>query len=274
MTLGLDSLGKVEAIFALEERFGISIPFNANEPDQPDFGFASVPEIVEGVARLMAAARMRRVVVTGMGTVNALAHDVPGFQAALRAGRSGIGPLGFRDADRLAIRIGAEVREWEPLAHLPAARLPLYDRVTQYALVAGAEAMAMAGLPAGLGAARGCHPGHGGGGDFDLGGQLSRGLCRGEEPGVAADGAAIDAQCGRLASVDHLGADGAGIFGVFGLCQRQSRDGAGVAADPGRGCGCDAGGGRGGDAVLWRRQGLGGVARAGPGCVPPVLAWS
>ena len=94
---------------------------------------------------------MRRVVVTGMGTVNALAHDVPGFQAALMAGRSGIGPLGFREADRLAIRIGAEVRDWEPLAHLPAARLPMYDRVTQYALVAGAEAMAMAGLPAGLG---------------------------------------------------------------------------------------------------------------------------
>jgi nodulation protein E len=37
------------------------------------------------------------------------------------------------------------------LAHLPAAKLPLYDRVTQYALVAGAEAMAMAGLSAGLG---------------------------------------------------------------------------------------------------------------------------
>lgn len=52
--LGLDSLGKVEAIFAIEERFGISIPFNANEPDQHDFGFASVPEIVAGVARLMA----------------------------------------------------------------------------------------------------------------------------------------------------------------------------------------------------------------------------
>lgn len=52
--LGLDSLGKVEAIFAIEERFGVSIPFNANEPDQPDFGFASVPEIVDGVARLIA----------------------------------------------------------------------------------------------------------------------------------------------------------------------------------------------------------------------------
>lgn len=54
-TLGLDSLGKVEAIFALEERFAITIPFNANEPDLPDFDFTSVPAIVEGVARLVAA---------------------------------------------------------------------------------------------------------------------------------------------------------------------------------------------------------------------------
>lgn len=52
--LGLDSLGKVEAIFALEERFAITIPFNANEPDQPDFEFSSVPGIVDGVARLIA----------------------------------------------------------------------------------------------------------------------------------------------------------------------------------------------------------------------------
>lgn len=53
--LGLDSLGKVEAIFALEERFGISIPFNANEPDQPEFDVSSVPAIVAGVERLIAA---------------------------------------------------------------------------------------------------------------------------------------------------------------------------------------------------------------------------
>lgn len=94
---------------------------------------------------------MRRVVITGMGTVNALAKDVPGTFAALAEGRSGIGPLTFRDADRLSIGIGAEVRAWQPEVHLPAAKLPLYDRVTQYALVAGAEAMAMAGLSAGLG---------------------------------------------------------------------------------------------------------------------------
>jgi len=52
--LGLDSLGKVEAIFAIEERFDISIPFNANQPDQPDFDFTSVASIVAGVERLIA----------------------------------------------------------------------------------------------------------------------------------------------------------------------------------------------------------------------------
>jgi nodulation protein E len=94
---------------------------------------------------------MRRVVVTGIGTVNALAHDVPGTLAGFRAGRCGIGPLGFRDADRLSIRIGAEVRDWRAEELFPVRDLPLLDRVTQYALVAGAEAVAMAGLPQGLG---------------------------------------------------------------------------------------------------------------------------
>ena len=94
---------------------------------------------------------MRRVVVTGVGTVNALAHDVMGTLAAFRAGRCGIGPLGFRDADRLSIRIGAEVRDWRAEDLFAASDLPLYDRVTQYALVAGAEAVAMAGLPHGIG---------------------------------------------------------------------------------------------------------------------------
>jgi acyl carrier protein len=52
--LGLDSLGKVEAIFALEERFDVHVPFNANEPDQPDFDFSSIPSIIAGVERLIA----------------------------------------------------------------------------------------------------------------------------------------------------------------------------------------------------------------------------
>jgi nodulation protein E len=93
---------------------------------------------------------MRRVVVTGIGTVNALALDVPRTFHAMREGRCGIGPLGFRDADRLTISIGAEIKSWDAV-RFPASELPLYDRVTQYALVAGAEAVAMAGLPSDIG---------------------------------------------------------------------------------------------------------------------------
>ena len=95
---------------------------------------------------------MRRVVVTGAGTVNALARDVPGTFTALRDGRCGIGTLGFRDAGRLTVRIGAELQDWRADDHFAAVELPLLDRVTQYALVAGAEAAAMAGLPRDIGA--------------------------------------------------------------------------------------------------------------------------
>ena len=94
--------------------FGISVPFNANEPDRPDFDFSTVGASCAACDRLIAQqGGMRRVVVTGIGTVNALAQDVPGTFAALREGRCGIGPLAFRDADRLTIRIGAEVRDWD-----------------------------------------------------------------------------------------------------------------------------------------------------------------
>lgn len=52
--LGLDSLGKVEAIFAIEERFGIHVPFNANAPDQPEFDFATVAGVVRDIEALIA----------------------------------------------------------------------------------------------------------------------------------------------------------------------------------------------------------------------------
>lgn len=52
--LGLNSLGKVEAIFALEERFGIHVPFNANAPDQPEFEFSTVGSVVRDVEALIA----------------------------------------------------------------------------------------------------------------------------------------------------------------------------------------------------------------------------
>ena len=52
--LGIDSLGLVESIFAIEEAFDISIPFNANEPEQSDFDISSVGAIIAAVEKLMA----------------------------------------------------------------------------------------------------------------------------------------------------------------------------------------------------------------------------
>ena len=54
-SLGIDSLGLVESIFAIEEEFDISIPFNANEPAKSDFDISSVAAIVRAVEGLLAA---------------------------------------------------------------------------------------------------------------------------------------------------------------------------------------------------------------------------
>ena len=91
---------------------------------------------------------MRRVVLTGAGTVNALAHDVLGTLAALAEGRSGIGPLAFRDVERLSVRIGAQVRDWPGLPGMTPREAALWDPFTRFALAAADEAVAMAGLAA------------------------------------------------------------------------------------------------------------------------------
>ena len=52
--LGIDSLGVVESIFAIEEAFDIQVPFNANEPEASDFDISSVRAIVAAVERLRA----------------------------------------------------------------------------------------------------------------------------------------------------------------------------------------------------------------------------
>ncbi|WP_299420958.1 acyl carrier protein [uncultured Shimia sp.] len=51
--LGIDSLGLVESIFAIEEEFDITIPFNANEPEKSDFDISSVATIIAGIETLV-----------------------------------------------------------------------------------------------------------------------------------------------------------------------------------------------------------------------------
>ncbi len=52
--LGLDSLGLVESIFAIEEAFDVTVPFNANDPGSASFDIATVGSMVMAVQALIA----------------------------------------------------------------------------------------------------------------------------------------------------------------------------------------------------------------------------
>ena len=52
-SLGIESLGLVESIFAIEEAFDIQIPFNANEPNESEFDISSVATIVADIERMV-----------------------------------------------------------------------------------------------------------------------------------------------------------------------------------------------------------------------------
>ena len=89
---------------------------------------------------------MKRVVISGAGTVNPLGADVAATYSALQEGRCGIGPLQFRDVDRLSIKIGAQVQGFDPEVHFSRQELVLYDRFTQFTLIAARNAVTQSGL--------------------------------------------------------------------------------------------------------------------------------
>lgn len=53
--LGIDSLGLVESIFAIEEAFDVQVPFNANNPSESEFDISSVAAIISAVEELVKA---------------------------------------------------------------------------------------------------------------------------------------------------------------------------------------------------------------------------
>jgi len=89
---------------------------------------------------------VKRVAITGAGTINALGHNVPQTLEAMREGRCGIGPLDFRDVDRLAIKIGGQVRNFNADSEFNRQQMSLYDRFTQFTLLAAKEAIGQSGL--------------------------------------------------------------------------------------------------------------------------------
>ena len=89
---------------------------------------------------------MNRVVITGSGTVNALGTDVSETLLSMQEGKCGIGPLKFRDVDRLSIKIGAQIKGYTETDYFNRQELVLYDRVTQFAILAARQAVNESGL--------------------------------------------------------------------------------------------------------------------------------
>ena len=88
----------------------------------------------------------RRVVITGLGTVNPLALDVKGYWEGLCAGRSGIGLIEQFDTSAFKVKIGGEVKGFDPESFLDPKTARRLDRFTQFAMAAAIAAVADSGL--------------------------------------------------------------------------------------------------------------------------------
>lgn len=91
----------------------------------------------------------RRVLVTGMGTVNPLGHDLPQSWQAVRAGLCGIGPITHYDSASQKVHLAAEVKDWDPGRPWPGRDWKHMSRYAQFAMAAAQEAVADSGLAPG-----------------------------------------------------------------------------------------------------------------------------
>jgi 3-oxoacyl-[acyl-carrier-protein] synthase II len=88
----------------------------------------------------------KRVVVTGMGVVASLGHNVNDFWANIVAGKCGIDKVTLFDAKDYSCQIGAEVRGWDPAQHMDAKEVRRNDRYTHFGFCAAKQAIADAKL--------------------------------------------------------------------------------------------------------------------------------
>ena len=89
----------------------------------------------------------RRVVITGMGIVSPLGHDLDTFWNRLLAGQCGIDRITAFDASQHDSRIAAEVRDFDPVPAFPSAKeVRRTDRFAQFGVYAGYTALKDSGL--------------------------------------------------------------------------------------------------------------------------------
>jgi 3-oxoacyl-[acyl-carrier-protein] synthase II len=88
----------------------------------------------------------RRVVITGMGTVNALSSDLTGYWRALLQGRSGISLIEHFDTSDFKVKFAGIVKDFKPETVLDSKTVRRLDRFTQFALIAAHSAVKDSGL--------------------------------------------------------------------------------------------------------------------------------
>jgi 3-oxoacyl-[acyl-carrier-protein] synthase II len=88
----------------------------------------------------------RRVVITGMGTVNSLASDLKQFWHGLCAGKSGVSLIEQFDTSAFKVKFGGEVKNFRPEPKIDAKTARRLDRFAQFALVAAIDAVADSGI--------------------------------------------------------------------------------------------------------------------------------
>lgn len=88
----------------------------------------------------------QRVVVTGIGAITSLGHDVDTFWANLLDGKCGIQRVSLFDPSAYACQIGAEVSNWQADQHMDPKEARRNDRYTQFGFVTAKHAIADSGL--------------------------------------------------------------------------------------------------------------------------------
>ena len=79
---------------------------------------------------------MRRVAITGIGSICALGKDSTEFAESLRAGRCGISPIESADTTLVRFQNGAEVKGYTHQPYFDDRRADFMDRFAQFAVIA------------------------------------------------------------------------------------------------------------------------------------------